>query len=120
MGGENVAHLEPWVRWALRQPPHEPRIPISAVSDEHDGSAALIGETLLFGALYAVEHLDLETRLPKTFRGCIFKQSPDQRHVMRPKSGAPATILFFCPQHFFAYEEIVLVDILIAVKRYFS
>src|SRR5713226_9087314 len=114
---QNVAHHEPEICGAFRQPAHEPRIPIAAVSDEHDGSAARAGETLLLGALDAVEHLHFKILLLETLRGCKIGQPPYQRYVMRAERGAHAAILLLSSQHIHAKFEIAFVNILLARKR---
>src|SRR5712692_150192 len=95
--GENVTHHEPYVRWALREPAHEPRIPIAPVRDEHDGCAAFAGETFLLGALYAVEHLHFKIFLPEALRCGKIGQPSHQGNVMRAESGTHAAILFLGP-----------------------
>src|SRR5437016_13655652 len=92
---------------------------MAAVSDEHDGSAALTGEALLFGALDTVEHLHFKILLRESFRGCKIGQPPHQRHIMRAESGTHAAILPFGLHHLLPKVEIVFVDILLAGKRDF-
>src|SRR6266436_6011143 len=103
----------------FRQPANEPRVPIAAVGDEHDGSAAFAGETFLLRTLYAVEHLHFKIFFRKALRGCTIGQPPYQRHIMRAESCAHAAIFFLSPQHLLPKLKIVSVDILLAGKRDF-
>src|SRR6266404_9207021 len=116
LSSKNISNHKPQIRRPFRQTAYEPRIPVVAVSDKHDGGTPLARETFLFRALDAVEHLHLEILFRKSFRGCETGQAVDQRDVMGAKSGAHATILFFGAQHLLPKPEITFINVLLARK----
>ena len=65
---KTLRSMKPHVGRALREPAHKPGIPISAIGDENDGTAAGLREAFLFGALNAVEHLHFEFGLGNSLR----------------------------------------------------
>src|SRR5919108_3235088 len=94
---EHVPRDKPKIRWTLREPPHEPRIPKRSVRHKNNGSATFCREAFLFAPLDTVKHLHFKIRLRESFLRCQLRKPADHRHVVRRKSHSYASLLFLGP-----------------------
>src|SRR2546430_15103739 len=80
---QKVLHQEQNIRGALRQTPHEVRIPLRAKRHIDSDSEAQLRQPSLQVAPDAIEHLELERSLRNTLLTHELQQLLDDRLVMR-------------------------------------
>ena len=111
LGNEDVSKQKPHVGRAFGEAANKPRIPVRAIGDEDDGAATFLGETFLFGALNAVEHLDFELRFSNSLPCQELADAADERDVVRPEGSTSAISSQFRVKHFLCEREIVFINI---------
>jgi len=87
---EEIPEKEPDVSRAFRETANKPGIPVGAIRDENNRTAALLHEAFLLGTLNTIEHLHFELAIRHSLPCHKITDAPDEADVVGSKCGAGA------------------------------
>src|SRR5580765_1851942 len=91
-----IPYDEPQIRRSFRQPPHEPRVPVAAVRDEHSAAPSAANQPLLLAGLNPVKHLYFDVVFGDSLVAREIRDSLDKWRIVRRERSSPHCATHLC------------------------